>query len=226
AFELDRCGKLPMLRGSAASWQANAGKATDARQRESMQRMQENLQRRLAEAEQACRNFPQEDTLLAWDYGVASALAGNRMALYHTSFFPWGLDAQHPENTLEQWSQWRELVPRLLEAGVEGGDPRLFSLASRAYLMPFFGVRVHPRDPVRGFAYLIAILPQAAPAYRATMERDLQYWIESEHVDAAQLEAARAIAKTLPPLKDVPAGGFDWSRGMAPQEDGSECEGP
>jgi hypothetical protein len=227
AFELDRCRKLPALRSAPALWQQEAAKRNDAKQAESLRRMQAIVQRKLAVAEQACKDLPQdEDTLLAWDYGAAAALAGSRMALWHTTFFPWGLDAQHPENTLEQWSQWRELVPQLLQSGVDGGDPRLFSLASRAYLVPFFGVQVYPRDPVRGIAYLMAIEPQAAPAYRARMQRDVQYWIETNHLDAQQVESARAIAKTLPPLKDVPPGGFDWSRGMAPDEDGSECEQP
>lgn len=227
AFELDRCRKLPALRSAPAMWQHEAAKTNDAKQAESLRHMQDILQRKLAAAEQACKDLPpEEDPLLAWDYGLASALAGNRMALWHTTFFPWGLDAQHPENTLEQWSQWRELVPQLLQSGVEGGDPRLFSLASRAYVVPFFGVQVYPREPVRSIAYLMAIEPQAAPAYRAHMQRDLQYWIETNHLDAQQVEAARAIAQTLPPLKDVPPGGFDWSHGMAPEEDGSECEQP
>jgi hypothetical protein len=227
AFELDRCRKLPGMRSSPAFWQQQAAKTNDPKQAESLRRMQEVVQGRLAAAEQACKDFPpEEDTLLAWDYGLASALAGNRMALWHTTFFPWGLDVQHPENTLEQWSQWRELVPQLLQAGVEGGDPRLFSLAARAYLVPYFGMQVYPRDPVRSVAYLMAIAPQAAEVYRATMQRDLQFAIERGHLDAQQVEAARAIAQTLPPLKDVPPGGFDRSRGMSPDEDGSECEQP
>ncbi len=97
---------------------------------------------------------------------------------------------------------------------------------SRAYRLPSFGVQLFPRDPVRSAAYVMAIAPAAAPAYRAGMQSDLDYLIRNLGLDASDVERARALAQTLPPLKGVPLGGFDWSSGMSPNEDGSECEGP
>ena len=225
AFELDRCAKLPSLREVPAFWRHAATMTADPKQLAQLEGFRTSSVARLAEAERSCAGFPSDQTDYAWDYALAAALAGNRMAIWHTTFFPWGLDVKHPENTLEGWEQWRTYAPSLLESGVQGGDPRIFSLMSRAYRLPSFGVQLFPRDPVRAAAYFMAIAPSAAPAYRAGMQSDLDYLIRTLGLDANDVERARALAQTLPPLKGIPLGGFDWSSGMSPNEDGSECEG-
>ena len=63
----------------------------------------------------------------------------------------------------------------------------------------------------------MAIAPSAAPAYRAGMQSDLDYLIRTLGLDANNIERARALAQTLPPLKGIPLGGFNWSSGIEPE---------
>jgi hypothetical protein len=226
AFELNRCAKLPIFQSARVEWAHRLANEQDPARRAGLQRMRDHAEGEVAIGEKVCKDFPQEDLPLAWDYGLASALAGNRSAMFHVSFFPWGLDISHPEQTLEQWSQWRQLVPRIMQSGIDAGDPRMFSLASRAYVRPWFGTEVFPRDPVRALALELAIARRSAPEYAPTLERDIQYLIRTQSLQPDQVEAAKGIAATLPPLRGIPERGLDWSRGMAPEEDGSECEAP
>jgi hypothetical protein len=226
-FEIDRCAKLPATRQSPAFWQSEAARhAPGSAQYKSAQWLLERTRAATASAEAACAGFAVSDGSVAWDYTLAAALAGNRQAIWNAVGFPAGLDLGHPENTLEGWTQWRQYAPGLISAGIEAGDPRVFSIAARDYEMPRFGAQLFERDPVRSVALLMAILPSAAPAYRPTMERDIAYAIRSRNLSPQDQEAARALATTLPRVRIASGDGFDWSRGMAPETTGRECEEP
>src|SRR5438132_9694225 len=89
-----------------------------------------DAERQLSEIETVCRDFPQTETLQAWNYALSAALAGNREARWRVAFFPAGLDFMSPANTLEGWAEWRRYVPRILDEGIKAGDPRIISIAS------------------------------------------------------------------------------------------------
>jgi hypothetical protein len=226
-YEIDRCAKLPTLRMVPGFWRDNLAKQTPGTpQYTGMKWLLDRTQESLAVAESACAGFEVPDGTLAWDYTLAAALAGNRQAIWNAVGFPVGLDWDRPENTLEGWAQWRQYAPGLITAGIQAGDPRIFSIAARDYHMPSFGAQLFDRDPVRSVALLMAILPSAAPAYRSTMERDIAFSIEHLKLSPQDQEAARALAATLPRV-NVPSGeGFDWSHGMGPNTTGKECEDP
>ncbi|HET9576748.1 MAG TPA: hypothetical protein VFP44_02915 [Usitatibacter sp.] len=226
AFELDRCRKIDLLRKAPAVWREAAKQSPVPVSEEETARRVAESESRLAQAETACKDVSGEQMLAAWDYGLAAALAGNREARWLVSFFPVGLDYNHPENTLEGWAEWRRYIPRIMQEGVEAGDPRMFQLAGRAYLMPTLGYRVYPQDAIRGTALMMALQAGASPAYRDAATSGSHFWMDRFGLSEDEVRRARALAATLPPLTQLPAGGYDWSRGMAPDSDGSACEKP
>ena len=177
----------------------------------------------LNDLEAVCAGIAPEKTLEAWDYALAAALAGNREGRWLAAMFPAGLDIMQPENTLEGWAEWRRYIGRILQEGIEAGDPRMFSLASSAYRMPWFGYRVFEREPVRAAALKLAVSGKASPAWKQG-EADAEFALRGLSLE--QQARAQAMVSTLPPLTGTPAGGIDWSRGMGPDADGSECERP
>jgi hypothetical protein len=226
-YEIDRCANLPTERMAPDFWRSNLEKsAPGTPQYDGLRRMLDYSQASLAVAESTCAGFEVPEGTPAWDYTLAAALAGNRQAIWNAVFFPMGLDFSRPENTLEGWTQWRQYAPGLITAGIQAGDPRVFSIASRDYYMPSFGAQLFDRDPVRSAALLMAILPSAAPAYRPTMERDIAFLVDYLKLSPQDQEAARALAATLPRV-NIPSGdSFDWSHGMNPKPTGKECEDP
>ncbi|HET9653066.1 MAG TPA: hypothetical protein VFP36_12775 [Usitatibacter sp.] len=226
AFELDRCRKIDILRSLAFPSREAAKNSLVRMSEDEIARRAAEWQKRFAQAESACKDVSDEEALTAWDYGLAAALAGNREARWLVAFFPVGLDYDHPENTLEGWAEWRRYIPRILQEGVDAGDARMFSLASRAYLVPTLGYQVYPHDNVRAAALAMAVAPRAADPYRATADRNVAYLVDRYHLGDEEQRRARALAATLPPLTQVPAGGIDWSRGMSPDADGTGCEKP
>jgi hypothetical protein len=220
AFELKRCQQTEMRRRvyEAQRARVNAG-----------ERSTMNLDRLLTgdkemnDLEAVCAGITPEKTLEAWDYALAAALAGNREGRWLAAFFPAGLDMMNPENTLEGWAEWRRYIGRILQEGVEAGDPRMFSLSSSAYRMPWFGYRVFERDPVRAAALKLAVRDKASPAWKQG-EADAEVLLRG--LSPEEQARAKAMVATLPALTGVPAGGIDWSRGMAPDANGSECERP
>jgi hypothetical protein len=226
AFELDRCRTLDVMRKGPINLREASRKFPLPWSEGEIARRVAEMEQRNARLEVVCKDFPEEQTLAAWDYGLAAALAGNREARWLVSSIPLGLDFERPENTLEGWAEWRRYIPRILQEGVEAGDPRMFSLASRAYHLPSFGFQIFPADPVRATAFRMALQARASNGYRATADRDVSFSVDSFGLTAEEQQRARTLAATLPPLTGIPADGIDWSRGMAPDRDGSECEKP
>lgn len=228
AFELNECRTQEEKRGSVAFWERRQeeARAQGKNPAEFDLRISE-ARKRAAQRETACAGFPLDETLLAWDFTLAAALAGNREARWMAGFFPAGLDFVRPENTLEGWMQWRENIAGILEAGVRDGDPRMFRLAASAYTKIEWGTRIHPEDRERGVAFMFALRDAASPAYRAAAERDADFfldrWFKDDPAARARIEA---IARSLPPIRHSASGGIDWTRGMAPDRDGTQCERP
>ena len=218
AFELKRCGQIDMRR-----------RMYDAQRARPDAGVIRNLDRLLAgdkemkDLERVCAGVTPEQALDAWDYALAGALAGNREARWMAAFFPAGLDLMRPENTLEGWAEWRRYIGRILEEGVQAGDPRMFALASQAYRVPFFGYRVFAPDPVRAAALKIAVRDRASPNWD---ERSTYADFVLRDLTAEQQQRANAMVATLPALTGIPTGGIDWSRGMGPDADGSQCGDP
>ena len=222
-FEINRCAQLPVLRSVPRMFQqASQRYAPGTPQYENARRVQQQAERNLQSAEGACAGFTVDDPSISWDYTLAAALAGNREAIFSALSFPPGLNASRPENTLEGWTQWRQYAPQLMEAGIALGDPRVFRIAARNYLAPSFGTRIVDADPARSLALLSALLPVTAPSYRPVIERDISAIGASQE----QQEDARRIASSLPRLTNIPEGGVDWARGMAPDSNGKQCEEP
>ena len=219
AFDLNEC-RMRDTRGKSSELfkRPSTGKADP---------MSEKAQKRAAQRESTCAGFPVEETVLAWDFALASAQAGNRHARLMVVRSPVGLDMMRPENTLEGWMEWRREAPSILEAGVREGDPVMFRLAAGAYSQVFFGGRLFPEDRDRALAHLLALRGAVAPTYRAAFEREIEQvsksWIKA---DPGLLQRAEALARSLPPVRPAQPGGFDWSNGIVPSEDGSPCEGP
>jgi hypothetical protein len=220
AFELKRCHQTEMRRRIYEAQRARV----DAGEKANV-----NLQRLLAGdkeingLEAVCSGITPEKTLEAWDYALAAALAGNREGRWLAAFFPAGLDIMHPENTLEGWAEWRRYIGRIFQEGIEAGDPRMFSLASSAYRMPWLGYRVFERDPVRAAALKLTLRDKASPAWKQG-EADAEFVLRG--LSPEDQARAQSMVSTLPHLTGVPPGGIDWSRGMAPDANGSECERP
>jgi hypothetical protein len=226
-YELDRCNKLPQLRSGPEFWRGQLAKpSTPPENRQSLQWLLDKSQSAMDDAEATCAGLdPATDTTLAWDYTLAAALAGNRTAIWRASFFPAGLDAGRPENTLEGWTQWRAAAPGLIDLGLQSGDPRIFTIASRDYLLPTYGGRLFERDPVRALALILATEPAASPAYLPVVQRNAQLIIDEQKLTPGDVDAARALAATFPPVR-ADAGGFDWSHGMDPDATANDCERP
>ena len=222
-YELDRCKKLPSIRNSPEFWRkVLTDTALPAARRATAEKNVESAERTLREAEVACRGVPESEFPKAWDYSLASAIAGNGYATWKISFFPPGLDPVNREETLEGWIQWRQYVPGLMEDAVRRGDPRLVSLASRDSHMPREGMRVRVQDPIKAVGYEMALLAGASETYRPTVQRNIEGLIQRLKLSAPQVEEARAFAATV--KLNVPAGGIDWSRGMDPDMDVRQCE--
>lgn len=221
AFELERCNRLPSLRGAAAFWRDSAAKSAPNAH---SQQLIASAEAQLQAAEAACKGFPAEEGRQAWDYALAAATAGNREARYMVASLPPGLDPQRPENTLEGWSQWRDAIGSILAAGVADGDPRMLALAARAHRLPVFGFQALPPDPLRAVALQMAIQMRSANAYRPTIDRDVRYAVAEARLDAAAEAKARTLAETF----TVRAGpeGIDWSRGMGVATPAEACEAP
>lgn len=226
AFELERCKRLPALRKAPDFWKRSIDDRKDMRDHRELEWHVANAQSALAVAESACRDFPEAELANTWDYVLAAAIAGNRHATWRVSSFPPGLDADNPENTLEGWAQWRAHVAAIVEQGIRAGDARVFSMASRHYQLPFMGYRIFPPDRVRALALQMALLGGVSDGYRRVVERDIAYLVEKLQITPTEKEEAARIARSLPPLTGLPAGGFDWSRGMQPTTTGKECEEP
>ena len=224
-FELDRCNKIATLRTIPDFWrEVLAKQPADSARRQDLQWHIGNAEANLAGAEVACANLdPSVDTTLAWDYTLAAALAGNREAIWNASVFPMGLDVKHPENTLEGWTQWRAAAPQIVALGLQGGDPRMFSIASRYYLLPAYGGRIFDQDAVRSLALTIATETAVSAGYLAVVQHNEQYIIDSNKLTPQQVQAARDLVASLPPVRKD-GDGFDWSRGMNPNAQGSDCE--
>ena len=223
-YELMRCRNLPATRSTPDFLRQNLA---TLRQREGADadRQLREAEARVASAEAACRDFPEEEFARAWDYYLAAALAGNRHAVWRVLSFPPGLDASRPESTLEGWAEWRRYQVQLIEIGIRDGDPRVFDLASQLHDRPYLRVRALPLDPVRSLAYKMALLPGASAAYRPVIERELKGFEDHLDLTPQQVEQARVFAASLPALRGLPKGGFDWTRGPQP-ETAKECERP
>lgn len=223
AYELDRCRQLPNLRVAPVYWrQALARVPPDQRER-----MEANIaaaERTAAHAQSACEGIAEEDLGMAWDYVLAAALADNRHARWMMVSSPPGLDSGHPERTLEGWAQWRQHIARVIEAGLRDGDPRLTSMASWAYLRPLNGYRVFPDDRVRALALRLALVDVASPTYRKVEESNVDYTIREWQISRQDVDLARAMARQF--TVRAADGGNDWSRGMMPHSEGTECERP
>ncbi len=220
AFELKRCHQTEMRRRVYEAQRARV--AAGEKGNMNLDRLLAG-DRELNDLEAVCAGITPEKTLEAWDYALAAALAGNREGRWLAAMFPAGLDIMHPENTLEGWAEWRRYIGRILQEGVEAGDPRMFSLTSSAYRMPWFGYRVFERDPVHAAALKLALRDKASPAWKQG-EADAEFLLRG--LSPEDQARAQAMVATLPTLSGVPAGGIDWSRGMGPDANGSECERP
>ena len=222
AFELDRCAKLPMLRNSPSFWEQGLSRVF-GRARADVEWHVQNARRMLSEAESACEGLPPEELAWTFDYAMSAALAGNRQARWMMVGVPAGLDPSRPERTLEAWAVWRQNIRGIIEAGIAAGDPRIMRIAANAYTRPEWGFRIFPEDPVRAVAMQFAIARAATPSYRATEENNGMSIARMAGLSPDQIEEARRIAATLS-TKQAPEGGVEWSRGMSPSADGTDCE--
>ena len=223
AFELDRCAKVPLLSKAVKSFAGQALSKLTGPARAERERQDEKMRAWIAQAEAACDGVPADEMAWTFDYGLSAALAGNREARWMMSSWPVGLDAMRPERTLEGWARWRQHIGSILEAGIAAGDPRIMSMAARAYTEVTWGYRVFPEDTVRATALHFAVARASSESFRPAEERSASATARRADLTPEQVEEARRLSATFS-IAQAPEGGVDWSRGMNPLPDGSACE--
>jgi hypothetical protein len=218
-FELQRCASAPDLVRNAREHESKWGNGDNP----SMLAWTRQLSHLADKTTKTCHGFVPDKGDEAWRYILQSALAGNDAAIMNFVFgLSAGLNPEEPTKSVDGWAAYRDYAPQLIQRAIDDGYPAAYAFAGNLSLYPHFGVTVLPKDPVRAAAYYLALLPNAAPAYREQLQRN----VASLNLSDADKAAATAAATTLGAKLKVPADGpIDFSRGLAPDQDGRECDG-
>lgn len=132
-----------------------------------------------------------------------------------------GLSVQRPVSTLEGWVAYQQYAPQLLLRAVDSGNPEAYSLAAHLSVNPQYGATVVPRDRIQAAAYRMALMSRASPAYRPTLQRDVDRLNLTEmERTTASLRATELAAK----LRPTAAGSIDFTQGVQPDLSGRHCE--
>lgn len=223
AFELQRCSQAADLRATAryvAGRVRQEGPGTPHGQ--SLAAWSTRLQGYVDQATTACEGFQPEADEQPWRYLLSAALAGHVPSMVSFVFgMTAGLSVQRPVSTLDGWAAYQQYAPQLLQRAVDSGSPEAYSLAAHLSVNPQYGATVVPRDRIQAAAYRMALMSRASPAYRPTLQRDVDRLNLTEmERTTASLRATELAAK----LRPTAAGSIDFTQGVQPDLSGRDCE--